>query len=137
MTKDKDMFNKLQQEQRDLDASYRQSLQNKKEHETRDQDQATRARDQATKGTTSRDQEEHGPRPGTKGPGPRALGPRAQDHRERQAWTQGPNLASPAAWAPWSLGPQKAQSPMGPGAASLGRAQLGLRLDGPGPPGLR
>ena len=41
MTKDKDMFNKLQQEQRDLDASYRQSLQNKKEHETRDQDQAT------------------------------------------------------------------------------------------------
>jgi len=41
MTKDKDMFNKLQQEQRDLDASYRQSLQNKKEHETRDQDQAS------------------------------------------------------------------------------------------------
>ena len=35
------MFNKLQQEQRDLDASYRQSLQNKKEHETRDQDQAS------------------------------------------------------------------------------------------------
>ena len=41
MTKDRDMFNKLQQEQRDLDASYRQSLQNKKEHETRDQDQAS------------------------------------------------------------------------------------------------
>ena len=35
------MFNKLQQEQRDLDASYRQSLQNKKERETRDQDQAS------------------------------------------------------------------------------------------------
>ena len=28
---DKDKFNKLQQEQRDLDASYRQSLKNKKE----------------------------------------------------------------------------------------------------------
>ena len=41
MTNDRDMFNKLQQEQRDLDASYRQSLQNKKEHETRDQDQAS------------------------------------------------------------------------------------------------
>ena len=37
------MFNKLQQEQRDLDASYRQSLQNKKEHETRDQDQDNNA----------------------------------------------------------------------------------------------
>ena len=32
MTKDRDMFNKLQQEQRDLDESYRQSLKNKKEH---------------------------------------------------------------------------------------------------------
>ena len=31
MKKDKDKFNKLQQEQRDLDASYRQSLRNKKE----------------------------------------------------------------------------------------------------------
>ena len=41
MTEDKDMFDKLQQEQRDLDASYRQSVQNKKEHEARDQDQAT------------------------------------------------------------------------------------------------
>jgi len=30
-TKDRDKFNKLQQEQRDLDASYRQSLKNKKE----------------------------------------------------------------------------------------------------------
>ena len=30
-TKDKEKFNKLQQEQRDLDASYRQSLKNKKE----------------------------------------------------------------------------------------------------------
>ena len=30
--KDKDKFNKLQQEQRDLDESYRQSLKNKKEH---------------------------------------------------------------------------------------------------------
>ena len=29
----KDRFNKLQQEQRDLDASYRQSLKNKKERE--------------------------------------------------------------------------------------------------------
>ena len=35
------MFNKLQQEQRDLDASYRKSLQNKKEHETREQEQAS------------------------------------------------------------------------------------------------
>ena len=41
MTKDRDMFNKLQQEQRDLDASYRQSLQNKKEHETRDEEKAS------------------------------------------------------------------------------------------------
>ena len=32
-TKDKEKFNKLQQEQRDLDASYRQSLKNKKERE--------------------------------------------------------------------------------------------------------
>ena len=32
-TKDKKKFNKLQQEQRDLDASYRQSLRNKKERE--------------------------------------------------------------------------------------------------------
>ena len=31
--KDKNKFDKLQQEQRDLDASYRQSLQNKKERE--------------------------------------------------------------------------------------------------------
>ena len=30
-TKDKEKFNKIQQEQRDLDASYRQSLKNKKE----------------------------------------------------------------------------------------------------------
>jgi len=30
-TKDKEKFNKLQQEQRDLDASYKQSLKNKKE----------------------------------------------------------------------------------------------------------
>jgi len=30
-TKDKEKFNRLQQEQRDLDASYRQSLRNKKE----------------------------------------------------------------------------------------------------------
>jgi len=30
-TKDRKKFNKLQQEQRDLDASYRQSLKNKKE----------------------------------------------------------------------------------------------------------
>jgi hypothetical protein len=28
----RDIFNKLQQEQRDLDESYRQSLRNKKEH---------------------------------------------------------------------------------------------------------
>ena len=32
-TKNIDKFNKLQQEQRDLDASYRQSLKNKKERE--------------------------------------------------------------------------------------------------------
>ena len=32
-TKDKEKFNKLQQEQRDLAASYRQSLKNKKERE--------------------------------------------------------------------------------------------------------
>ena len=32
-TKDKEKFNKLQQEQRDLDASYIQSLKNKKERE--------------------------------------------------------------------------------------------------------
>ena len=32
--KDKNKFDKLQQEQRDLDASYRQSLQNKKERES-------------------------------------------------------------------------------------------------------
>ena len=32
MKKDKYRFSKLQQEQRDLDASYRQSLKNKKEH---------------------------------------------------------------------------------------------------------
>ena len=32
-TKDKEKFNKLQQEQRDLDASYKQSLKNKKERE--------------------------------------------------------------------------------------------------------
>jgi len=32
-TKDKEKFNRLQQEQRDLDASYRQSLKNKKERE--------------------------------------------------------------------------------------------------------
>ena len=32
-TKDKKKFNRLQQEQRDLDASYRQSLKNKKERE--------------------------------------------------------------------------------------------------------
>ncbi len=32
-TKDKDKFNKLQQEQRDLDESYKQSLKNKKERE--------------------------------------------------------------------------------------------------------
>lgn len=32
-TKDKEKFNKLQQEQRDLDESYRQSLKNKKERE--------------------------------------------------------------------------------------------------------
>ena len=31
--KEKNKFDKLQQEQRDLDASYRQSLQNKKERE--------------------------------------------------------------------------------------------------------
>ena len=31
MKKDNDKFSKLQQEQRDLDASYRQSLKNKKE----------------------------------------------------------------------------------------------------------
>jgi hypothetical protein len=31
--KDKNKFNKLQQEQRDLDESYRQSLKNKKERE--------------------------------------------------------------------------------------------------------
>ena len=30
---EKDKFNRLQQEQRDLDASYRQSLKNKKERE--------------------------------------------------------------------------------------------------------
>jgi hypothetical protein len=30
-TKDKEKFNRLQQEQRDLDASYRQSLKNKQE----------------------------------------------------------------------------------------------------------
>ena len=33
MATKKDRFNKLQQEQRDLDASYRQSLKNKKERE--------------------------------------------------------------------------------------------------------
>jgi len=32
-TKDKEKFNRLQQEQRDLDVSYRQSLKNKKERE--------------------------------------------------------------------------------------------------------
>ncbi len=32
-TKDKEKFNRLQQEQRDLDESYRQSLKNKKERE--------------------------------------------------------------------------------------------------------
>jgi len=32
-TKEKEKFNKLQQEQRDLDASYKQSLKNKKERE--------------------------------------------------------------------------------------------------------
>ena len=32
--KDKNKFDKLQQEQRDLDASYKQSLQNKKERES-------------------------------------------------------------------------------------------------------
>jgi len=32
-TKDRKKFNKLQQEQRDLDASYRQSLKNKEERE--------------------------------------------------------------------------------------------------------
>jgi len=32
-TKEKEKFNKLQQEQRNLDASYRQSLKNKKERE--------------------------------------------------------------------------------------------------------
>jgi len=32
--KEKNKFDKLQQEQRDLDASYRQSLQNKKERES-------------------------------------------------------------------------------------------------------
>jgi hypothetical protein len=31
-SKDKDKFNKLQQEQRDLDESYQQSKRNKKEH---------------------------------------------------------------------------------------------------------
>jgi len=36
-TKNKDKFNKLQQEQRDLDASYRQSLKNKKEREEREE----------------------------------------------------------------------------------------------------
>jgi len=35
-TKDKEKFNRLQQEQRDLDASYRQSLKNKKEREERE-----------------------------------------------------------------------------------------------------
>ena len=33
MDTEKDKFNRLQQEQRDLDASYRQSLKNKKERE--------------------------------------------------------------------------------------------------------
>ena len=33
MLNNKDKFDKLQQEQRDLDASYRQSLKNKKERE--------------------------------------------------------------------------------------------------------
>ena len=33
MSNNKDKFDKLQQEQRDLDASYRQSLKNKKERE--------------------------------------------------------------------------------------------------------
>jgi len=33
MDTEKDKFNKLQQEQRDLDESYRQSLKNKKERE--------------------------------------------------------------------------------------------------------
>jgi len=33
MDTEKEKFNKLQQEQRDLDASYRQSLKNKKERE--------------------------------------------------------------------------------------------------------
>ena len=32
-TKDKEKFNRLQQEQRDLDESYRQSLKNKKERQ--------------------------------------------------------------------------------------------------------
>ncbi len=35
--KDQENFDKLQQEQRDLDASYRQSLQNKKEREDNEQ----------------------------------------------------------------------------------------------------
>ena len=34
--KDKDKFNKLQQEQRDLDESYRQSLKNKKDRDDKE-----------------------------------------------------------------------------------------------------
>ena len=41
MTENKNMFDKFRQEQKDLDLSYKQSLQNKKEHETVDQDHAT------------------------------------------------------------------------------------------------
>ena len=36
MVDDKEKFDKLQQEQRDLDESYRQSLRNKKEREDRE-----------------------------------------------------------------------------------------------------
>ena len=37
MGTEREKFNKLQQEQRDLDASYRQSLKNKKEREDNEQ----------------------------------------------------------------------------------------------------
>ena len=41
MTENKNMFDKFRQEQKDLELSYKQSLQNKKEHETVGQDHAT------------------------------------------------------------------------------------------------
>ena len=42
MKKDNDKFSKLQQEQRDLDASYRQSLKNKKERENNEEEKYLR-----------------------------------------------------------------------------------------------